>query len=173
MVLLSVTLQADLEGLSSLRIAQESALALSKSKKKVEEKQTNGGYWVDLTFPGGETKENVWISSSEKVETEKGKGEFNLVIKQKGAKSAATITIVSESSGEFQAEGKPLVVATFDCRGVEITGFTVDERVPLIATTPGGKTVAVQLEGGEFYDVDPDSSDPVSVTNIQTTVVRA
>lgn len=174
MVVLALTLKADLEGISSVKLATESALSLSKSKKKVEERQTAGGYWVTLTFPGGETKENVYISSTEKLETEKGKGEFNFVIKQKGAKSQSTISIVSESKGEYESESsKPLVVCTCDCRGCEITSFVVDERTPLIAITPSGKQISVALEGGEFYDVDPDTSEPISITNIETGVVRA
>jgi hypothetical protein len=172
MVLLEIQFSAELEGFVSLKLVKDTAIV--KGEKGKWEEERTCGYWVELAFGSGDRNDNVWIDPQETVESDKGKGEFNLVIKPyKGAKVAATVVVTGEAEGVFQDGEGPAAAATFDCRGCEIDRWVIDDRVPLIGVTPSGAEMLVVLEDGEFFDVDEESGEPVSVTNIETFVVRS
>ena len=131
---------------------------------------------VDVFLPGsGEVRENVVLSRSEDLEIPNSRGTANVVIKV-DKNIYATIKIedvpkvTTRSISAADAEnGKYVPLLGVDCRGCELkawkpTGFYT-------ATSPDGKVFdEVDLQNGEWYDVDPETNLPVSVMSIKSQI---
>lgn len=151
MPLFDIQVKADLDNLDELKIVRSG----------------DSGYFLDLEFQGGEERKNVFVTKSESQEV--GRASFNLVITQKGAKSASTINITKELDTPYKAGDDFVTVVQFECRGgVSITNWVIDERTEFQCENENG-SYPLELEEGEFYSVD-DSNESISVTNIETRV---
>mmetsp|Transcript_30131 Transcript_30131/g.58995 ORF Transcript_30131/g.58995 Transcript_30131/m.58995 type:complete len:151 (+) Transcript_30131:44-496(+) len=148
MVNLAVQLKADIQGFVSLR--------------------WQGNYNVAVTFPGGETNDNIWIDPEEEHEMPGSRGVANVLVKG-GGKKPASISII-ETKGEYKEGEGFSTFAKFDCRGLEISEWKISEG--LIGVDENGKETTIELEDdGEFYDCAEDGSE-ISVTSIQTQVIK-
>eukprot|EP01088_Endostelium_zonatum_P010615 TRINITY_DN24127_c0_g1_i1.p1 TRINITY_DN24127_c0_g1~~TRINITY_DN24127_c0_g1_i1.p1 ORF type:complete len:159 (+),score=37.69 TRINITY_DN24127_c0_g1_i1:37-513(+) len=151
MVKYSLSWKADLESLTNLSFEEGYRINLNAKCINCDKEQRN-----------------LWIDPAERYQSGT-KGTVHSVFHCKECKRELTIeliddkwdsTITDEETGEWK------VVATFDCRGVELTEWILSEGF----TADGVDTKSeflINLESGEFYDVDAESSQPVSVTNIE------
>jgi hypothetical protein len=128
---------------------------------------------LDIDMGGtGEIRDKVVVSRSDEFEVPNSRGTANLVLKMDTG-SYATVTIldipkftkdvISASDSE---SGLYTPIVAFDCRGCEIkkwhpTGYYT-------VTTPSGTTFSeVDLQLGEWYDVDKETNLPVSIMSVK------
>ena len=128
---------------------------------------------LDIDVGGsGEIREKVNVSSAEDFEIPNSRGTANLVLKV-DKNNYATITIseipkltTERITGDNAEAGKYTPIVAFDCRGCEIkkwhpTGYYT-------VTTPNGAIFSeVDLQSGEWYDVESETNMPVSITSIK------
>ncbi len=128
---------------------------------------------VDIEIQGsGEVRESIRISRNDEVEVPSSRGTANLILKLDKSHYASvsivdiakvtTSTICSEDADS----GKYTAVVAFDCRGCEIkawrpTGFYT------IKTPSGAQFDEVDLQTGEWFDVDTDTNLPVGVLSVK------
>jgi hypothetical protein len=122
-----------------------------------------------------EVCKNVTLTTEDVQGIPNSRGSANLILSA-GKNNYATITVEALPkvvNAEFGANesGKQVVVLALDCRGCEIiawkpTGFY--EAVSTAGTTFG----EVDLSECEWYDVDPETNEPVSITNVVTSIVN-
>ena len=128
---------------------------------------------VDVEVQGsGEIRESVRISRVEEVEVPSSRGTANLILKVDKNQYASisiidipkvTTNIISVDQAD---SGKYTAVVAFDCRGCEIkswrpTGF-------YSAKTPNGTEFdEVDLQTGDWYDVEVDTNLPVGVLSVK------
>ena len=131
---------------------------------------------LDVFIPqSGETREGVNICLDEEVEIPNSRGTANLVLKiDKNVLATITITDIPKvtknliTASDYES-GKYTSVIAFDCRGCEITAWKPTGFYT--ATTPSGTVFhEVDLQTGEWYDVDSESNLPVSIMSVKSIV---
>jgi len=71
-----------------------------------------------------------------------------------------------KQSGTFQT------FVTCDCRGVEITGWIVGDGWSCVGVKSATKFTDIDLTEHEFYDYDEKATQEVSISEVQTRIVR-
>lgn len=115
---------------------------------------------------------NVVEFSKYDVETIPGsRGEAAFVMKCKECGKEGNISVVSKSYGVYTAGSKPTTMASFDCRGWNITKFVPRNKFLAVGEDSNAKFV-FEFEDGEWYDYDEKESREVSITNSEWTIVK-
>lgn len=128
---------------------------------------------VDVeVFGTGEVREAVGIRRDEIHEVPSSRGTANLILKV-DTNHYATISIIDTPnltkavvSVEDISRGVHTAVVAFDCRGCSIkswrpTGFYT------VRTPNGTEFTEVDLQTGEWYDVDTETNQPVSIMSVK------
>jgi hypothetical protein len=131
---------------------------------------------IDVVIPAsGETRHNVKLSRTEELEIPNSRGLANLILKvDKNVYATIKIEDIpkvtrNKITATDSESGTLVPILGVDCRGCEIlawkpTGF-------YSATTPTGTNFEeVDLQEGEWYDVDAETNLPVSITNIRSEI---
>ena len=129
--------------------------------------------WILNVNVGGELREGVRFSTQNEVEIPNSRGTANLVIKiDKNAYASITVEplpkIVRTEFGSEDA-GKPVPLLAVDCRGCEIEGWAATGFYTAKSVS-GTVFENVDLSEKEWYDVDIETNEPVSITNVETSV---
>ena len=128
----------------------------------------------DIVIPStGEVRENVKFLVQDEVEVPNSRGIANLVIKV-DRNVHATLTVESlpkiiKSEISSDDSGSQVPVLAVDCRGCEIQAWKPTGFYTVIAPS-GTRFEEVELESREWYDVDPETNEPVSITNVETSI---
>jgi len=142
------------------------------------------GFNFQVKFESGETRDNIWVFRDEIIDLEDSRGQANLVIKQKGAKKSSTIAFIDDNTDHdlIKPDSDFVTITNFDCRGLEISQWEFASTQSLreennnndgwIGLTPEGKEMLIEFEDGSFYGVHPDTFEEISITNVQTRIVR-
>ena len=128
---------------------------------------------LDIELQGsGELRESVKISRAEEVEVPSSRGTANMILKvDKNHYASITIMDIPKVTtntilaGDADC-GKYTGVVAFDCRGCEIkawkpTGFYT------VKTPNGTEFDEVDLQTGDWYDVETDTNLPVGVLSVK------
>lgn len=128
----------------------------------------------DIVIPStGEVRENVKFSTQEEVEVPNSRGIANLVIKiDRNVHATVTVEqlpklVKSEFSGDDAGTFVPVLAV--DCRGCEIKAWKPTGYYT-VTTPSGSKFDEVDLESREWYEVDAEINEPVSVTQVETCI---
>jgi hypothetical protein len=129
--------------------------------------------WILNVNVGGELRQGVRFSTQNDIEIPNSRGTTNLVIKMdKNAYASITVealqkTVKTEITSEDSGKSVPLLAV--DCRGCDIESWTATGFYS--ARTPSGTVFdTVDLSEKEWYDVDTETNEPVSITNVETSV---
>lgn len=140
---------------------------------KTLEIPTDHIWCLDIELLGtGELRESVILCRDEMVEVPSSRGTANLILKVDN-NQYATISIIDDPnkvktsiSSEDSESGRYVGVVAFDCRGCLVkswrpTGFYT------VRTPNGTEFTEVDLQSGEWYDVDPSTNQPVSIMSVK------
>lgn len=131
---------------------------------------------LDIFIPStGELRENVKLTRTEEIEIPNSRGTCNLLLKvDKNVYATLLIenipkvtrSVIGSEEGET---GKAVPVLAVDCRGCEIKSWKPTGYYKV--TTPTGTVFdEVDLQSGEWYDVDPESNILVSIMSMKSTI---
>lgn len=132
---------------------------------------------LDLVFPStGDSRSGINLSPSEEVEIPNSRGTANLVLRiDKNVCATLKIQplpkIVRNGITDEESEkGQFVPVLAVECRGCEIQSWTPTGYYQ-VATLSGSIFDEVDLSAGEFYDVDPETNEPVSIISFKSKIV--
>lgn len=122
-----------------------------------------------------EIRKNISLRSDELHEIPNSRGSANLILSA-GKNNYATVTIEQLPkmvSSKIQAEssGKLVTLLAVDCRGCEIVAWHPTGFYEAVSTA-GTRFDEVDLSEGEWYDVDTETNEPVSITNVVASIVN-
>ena len=116
-------------------------------------------FCVDLTS-GSETRSDVWLDPAILVEAPGGRSETNLVITFEGASKPATVNVVpcDATSTEYTEanSGQFVAIACFECRGCEVTGYSVQSEWIVVGESGCEFTEEVELNE-DWCDYDEEA----------------
>ena len=128
---------------------------------------------LDIELQGsGELRESVLISRNEEVEVPSSRGTANLILKvdKNQYASISIIDVAKLTSSTIHAtdadSGKYTPVVAFDCRGCEIKSWKPTGYYT-VKTANGAEFDEVDLQSGEWFDVDVDTNLPVGVLSVK------
>lgn len=154
MVVQLLSLKCDLDNIESLSVPEDHE-------------------WMLNVNVGGELRQGVRFSTKDEIEIPNSRGTTNLVIKiDKNAYASITVEAIPKTvksditSDDF---GKSVPLLAVDCRGCDIESWTA---IGFYSARTHSGTVFdnVDLSQKEWYDVDTELNEPVSITNVETSV---
>ncbi|OAV91579.1 hypothetical protein PTTG_04260 [Puccinia triticina 1-1 BBBD Race 1] len=166
MVKLKVNLKADLDNLTDLRVkdAMHHRFFFKVKCSNCHEIHHN---WVG-------------INRSEELPMSGSKGSANFVWKCQLCQREASASFTDAKSKVFPVytqaqsqEHKSLAICTVECRGCEFVEYDIRGEWHCNGAGSGTKFKGIEFDDGEWHDYDEKSGLPVSITNVQTEIVRA
>ncbi|KAJ5740253.1 hypothetical protein N7493_000125 [Penicillium malachiteum] len=160
--MLSLVLQAELEGVTALR--------------PTDTEENPYFYTFKVQCSSCRETHPNWVSFNrfEQHEIPGSRGEANFVWKCRLCTKthSASITVGPHT---FEAEGKKggQKIIEMDCRGLEFVDFKADGEWEAKGTESSTPFAGIDLMEGEWYDYDEKSSEEVSIKDITWTVGRA
>ncbi|CAM9387385.1 unnamed protein product [Choristocarpus tenellus] len=132
----------------------------------------NNMWFITLQSPDeSEIREFVEVTRARNEELAGSRGTANVVIKWKGAKKQATMSIVDikkvTTAGEIKGEqsGEFVPILAFECRGLEPVRWHPSTDFTVISE--GGETFEdVDLIEGDWSDYCEASAAPISITDL-------
>lgn len=128
---------------------------------------------LDIEVGPGEIRRGVIFSRENQVDIPSSRGTANLVLKidKNSFASLSVCDLPKTIRPELCASDseKLVPILAIECRGCEVkawkpTGFYVAQ------STQGAIFEEVDLSTGEWYDVDAEANEPVSITNVRTSI---
>ena len=122
-----------------------------------------------------EVRTGVKVSTENEVEIPNSRGNTNLVIKV-GKNIYATITVedapkIVKKEVSLDDSGKRIPLFAVDCRGCEIVAWHPTGYYSAVSVN-GTRFDHVDLSEKEWYDVDTETNEPVSITNVESFIDR-
>eukprot|EP00761_Pharyngomonas_kirbyi_P000412 gb/GECH01000412.1/.p1 GENE.gb/GECH01000412.1/~~gb/GECH01000412.1/.p1 ORF type:complete len:159 (+),score=33.22 gb/GECH01000412.1/:1-477(+) len=112
----------------------------------------------------------VYFKSTDEHDMPGSRGTTNFLYKCKLCERRGSIDVTPEKEPSFNGE-EFSTLATFECRGLDISEWVPTDG--LTATTENGKIFdQVDLSEKEWYDYDEDAGEPVSVTEVESSLSK-
>lgn len=128
-------------------------------------------FWVQCSSCRERHDKPVTFDRYEISEIHGSRGEANLNIKCKFCGKSGNVSVVGPLNKYTSEDDKPKVMATFDCRGVDLAEFVPQGTFQAIGEK--GSKFEVEFDDGEWYDFDEKASQEVSITETQWTLTKA
>jgi hypothetical protein len=133
---------------------------------------------LNVVFPStGETRSGVQLSTNEEVDIPNSRGTANLVIRvEKNVYATLKIDATSKSvkpevTEEDSEKGRFVPLLAIECRGCEIESWAPTGYYR-VTSRSGHVFEEVDLSQGEWYEVDPETNEPVSLVSIESRIER-
>jgi hypothetical protein len=155
MVVQLLTITCDLEGVRSFSVPDSHEWTL------------------DIVIGHDEVRENIKLCRNDCVDIPNSRGIANIVLNIERGRYA-TISVeqirdIVRTDISSDDSGRDVPLLAVECRGCTIsawkpTGFYT------VVTESGSVFDEVDLSEKEWYDVDPETNEPISITNVRTSI---
>jgi hypothetical protein len=127
----------------------------------------------DIELGISELRKNVKFTVQTEEEIPNSRGVANIVLKidknSFASIRAEPLPKIVKRELCFSDSGKYVALLALECRGCEVKAWKPTGYYK--ATTSHGTVFEeVDLSSGEWYDVDKETNEPVSITNVQTSI---
>jgi hypothetical protein len=127
----------------------------------------------DVELSSSEIRQNVKFTLLNEEEIPNSRGVANLIFKiDKNAYASIKAELLPKTvKRELNSDdsNREVAVLALDCRGCEVRAWKPTGFYRAVSAQ-GTVFDDVDLSTGEWYDVDPETNEPVSITNVRTSI---
>ncbi|KAI5948735.1 hypothetical protein KGF57_005346 [Candida theae] len=115
----------------------------------------------------------VHMNRFEHHEISGSRGEASFVFRCKECKNEHSASILRTGAKLEAGASKAVSILEIDARGLDFIKFVPDGKFQAVGEETGTKFDEVDLEDGEWYDVDEKTNEEVSIVDVKWTISRS
>lgn len=116
---------------------------------------------------------DIHMNRFEQHEMSGSRGEASFVFRCKECKNEHSASITRTNEKLVIGANRPATILEIDARGLDFTKFIPDGKFQALGEETGTKFDEVDLEDGEWYDVDEKTNEEVSIVDVKWTISRS